>query len=494
MDGTPFSSRNGELAFGDDPNTVVRGCLGEVTSRMASGPERTLTFREYIAEVHPSFHFYRHVEVLISVLQDVADGERDRVMIFMPPRHGKSEVVSRLFPAYYLYRNPEKFVGVNSYSAELAYTFSRNARDNFQRGGGTLKDDAAAVKHWETGDGGGLWAAGVGGPITGKGFHVGIIDDPLKNAEEAGSPTIRRKQKDWYGSTFYTRKEPGAAIVVVQTRWHPEDLSGYLLDNENQSEEPEGWHVVNFDALRAEPVEWPDACTAEPDWRDLGEALCPPRYSEEDLRKIKANITSKHWSALYQQQPVDSEGAIWGFDMIERGVIDSAALQRIVIGVDPAGGGGDEIGIVACGVDRSGQGYVLADRSMKGSPNSWAREVADLYDRLGADRVVAEKNFGGDMVESTLRTANANLPVKMVNASRGKSVRAEPVAALYEQGRVQHVKRFEGLEGQMTSWDPATDKNSPDRVDALVWALTELMLGKRSTDWSKIRATKISVN
>ncbi|RME24447.1 MAG: terminase, partial [Candidatus Zixiibacteriota bacterium] len=166
--------------------------------------KRTLTFREYIQRVNPRFKFYRHIEKLIAVLQRVADGEINRLMVFMPPRHGKSETVSRLFSAYYLYKHPERWVGINSYAAELAYTLSRNARENYVAGGGALKNDAAAVKHWETGKNGGLWAAGVGGPITGKGFHLGIIDDPLKNAEEAASDTIRAKQKDWYRSTFST--------------------------------------------------------------------------------------------------------------------------------------------------------------------------------------------------------------------------------------------------------------------------------------------------
>src|SRR5690606_35818692 len=131
-------------------------------------------------------------------------------MVFLPPRHSKSEMFSRLFSAYYLFRNPHHFVGINSYSAELAYTLSRAARENFLEAGGSISDEAAAVKHWETSERGGLWAAGVGGPITGKGYHLGIIDDPLKNSEDAASSTIREKQKEWYASTFYTRQEPNA--------------------------------------------------------------------------------------------------------------------------------------------------------------------------------------------------------------------------------------------------------------------------------------------
>src|SRR4029077_14941893 len=118
-----------------------------------------------------------------------------------------------------------------------------------------------AVKHWLTRDGGGLWAAGVGGPATGKGFHLGIVDDPIKDAQEAASSAIRARNKDWYGSVFSTREEPNGAIVVVQTRWHEDDLSGYLLQLE--ADEPEHWYIVNLPAI-ADPentLAFPPTCT-----------------------------------------------------------------------------------------------------------------------------------------------------------------------------------------------------------------------------------------
>ncbi len=177
---------------------------------------KPLTFRQFVDMVNPRYVWYRHCVILAEALQRVADGLCTRLMVFMPPRHGKSELVSRLFTAYYLYRFPDKWVGMNCYSAELAYGMSRNARENYQRAGADLSGDAFASRHWETGYGGGMWAAGVGGSITGKGFHLGIIDDPLKNAEAAQSAIIRNKQKDWLGSTFATREEPAGAQVVVQ--------------------------------------------------------------------------------------------------------------------------------------------------------------------------------------------------------------------------------------------------------------------------------------
>lgn len=271
--------------------------------------DRSLTFVQFVNKVYPRYQWYRHCLVLADVLQRVADGEIKRLMVFMSPRHGKSQLTTKLFTAYYLYRYPDRWVGINSYAAELSYTFSRAARDAYREAGGELRKDAQAVKNWETPSGGGLWAAGVGGPITGKGFSLGVIDDPLKNHEEAFSDRIREKQKEWYGSTFYTRAESNGAIIVIQTRWHEDDLGGYLLSQETADDEPEGWHVVNFAAIKEEqPDEFPATCTVEPDWRQPGEPLCPERFPLNRLLKICKRVGTYFWNALFQQRPAPPDG------------------------------------------------------------------------------------------------------------------------------------------------------------------------------------------
>ena len=264
------------------------------------------SFREFIRQVNPHYQFYRHCDILIDALQLVADDKIFRLMVFWPPRHSKSETVSRLFPAYYLLRHPERFVGLTSYAADLSYGFSRVARDHYQHAGGAIRPDASAVKYWLTPAGGGLWAAGVGGPITGRGFHLGIIDDPLKNAEEAGSPTVRAKHQDWYGSTWSTRREPIAAEILVMTRWHESDLAGYVLDLE--ADEPEHWTIISMPAI-AEPLPTlPESCTVIPDWRAPGEALCPERYDAAKLQKIERRIGPYYFGALFQQRPAPKSG------------------------------------------------------------------------------------------------------------------------------------------------------------------------------------------
>jgi phage terminase large subunit-like protein len=159
-------------------------------------------------------------------------------------------------------------------------------------------------------------------------------------------------------------------------------------------------------------------------------------------------------------------------------------LDRIVVAVDPAvtsGEDADETGIVAVGTARDAdgvqRGYVLADRSIRGTPDEWARRAVQLYHELDADRIVAEKNQGGEMVEAVLRSVDRNVPITLVSATRGKRVRAEPIAALYEQGRVHHIGRLNDLEDQMCLFTPDGERtvgDSPDRVDALVWACTSL--------------------
>ena len=177
----------------------------------------------------------------------------------------------------------------------------------------------------------------------------------------------------------------------------------------------------------------------------------------------------------------DVPGALWTRETLERNRLREAPdLVRIVVAVDPSGGsteGHAECGIVAAGKGTDGHAYVLRDVSERLSPERWARRAITLYADLRADKLLAEANFGGQMVASTIRAIDPHVPVKLVNASRGKRLRAEPVAALDEQGKVHHVGTLPALEDQLCSWVPDSGDPSPDRLDARVWAITELLLG-----------------
>lgn len=408
---------------------------------------RPLTFASFVDLVsNGKYQWYPHCVRKARLLQRVADGELLRLIILEPPRHGKSELVSRLFSAYFLYRYPEQWVGINSYAADLAYTFSRAAKDNYLYADGAIRGDASAVKHWETGKGGGMWAAGVGGPITGKGFNLGIIDDPTKNAEEAASETIRRKQKDWFDSTFSTREEPGAAIIIIQTRWHEDDLSGYILSKED--EEPEHWHIVHFEAIKeAEPPEYPETCTVEPDPRKEGEALAPKRYPIEKLKKSLNRIGSYFFGALFQQRPKPHEGNLFKRDWFELVTRVPSACRRVRYW-DKAGTEGG--GAFSCGVliafDPVARIYYIEDL-VRGQWSAGRRETiikqtaeldAAAYGKMEVS-VWVEQEPGSGGLESAQATI-ANLAGFIIKADRptgDKVLRARPLAAQAEAGNVK---------------------------------------------------------
>lgn len=183
----------------------------------------------------------------------------------------------------------------------------------------------------------------------------------------------------------------------------------------------------------------------------------------------------------------DAPGALWSRATLDAGRVAQppATLTRVVVGVDPKSGeagSGSETGIVVAGLGADGRGYVLDDRSLDGSPAAWARQAVAAYTLHRADRIVAERNQGGAMVEHTIRSVGGDVAVSLVTASRGKATRAEPIAALYEQGRVSHVGMLAALEDQLCTWEPGGP--SPDRLDALVWALTELFPNIHSDPWA----------
>ena len=301
-----------------DPDHVGRNEIWlKKTPKKQAGPEPpeyVLSFSDYIREVNPRYQFYRHTGVLIEQLERVEAGDLTRLMIFMPPRHGKSELSSRLFPGWYLRRRPQNFVALSSYGADLSYGFSRNARDYYERSGGELDKSAGAIKHWETGHGGGMWACGVGGPATGRGFSVGIVDDPVKSWEEAYSETIRERNWNWWQSTWLTRmNETTSALIIILTRWHEDDLAGRILQQERDEEEdPERWTIVNMEAIKDKvQVSFPASCKVIRDTRKEGQALNPDRFPVKYLRKKERAVGQKVWASLYQQNPTPFEGALW---------------------------------------------------------------------------------------------------------------------------------------------------------------------------------------
>jgi phage terminase large subunit-like protein len=216
----------------------------------------------------------------------------------------------------------------------------------------------------------------------------------------------------------------------------------------------------------------------------------------KNLSPVFSSIISRLQGTRQGQQELDGEflldnpGALWTWDMLDNSrVSDIPELSRIVVGVDPAvtnNADSDETGIVVAGISREGvpdkltgirvpHFYILGDYSLKGSANTWAKAAVGAYHRHNASRMIAEGNQGGDLVEMNIRNVDPNISFKRVHARVGKQARAEPISALYEQGRCHHYGTFSALEDQMTSWDPKSSDRSPDKIDALVWSVTELV-------------------
>lgn len=240
-------------------------------------------------------------EEIARQLERVENGEVKRLILQVPPRYGKSELASILFPAWYLGKYPEKEIIVASYSAELAQDFGYKTRNlvntpEYQVIFNTkLRDDSQSKAKWLTQEGGGYTAVGVGGAITGRGANILLIDDPIKNREEAESLTIREKIWGWYTSTAYTRLEKDGAVILIMTRWHLDDLAGRLMQAEKDGGEK--WEVVKFPAIALKDEEF----------RKAGDPLWEEKYNIDALLNIKKTIGTYDWSALFQQEPITSE-------------------------------------------------------------------------------------------------------------------------------------------------------------------------------------------
>lgn len=249
---------------------------------------------------------YEHLLFLNRKLVDVAAGRIKRLIVSMPPRHGKSELVSRYFPAWYIGTFPDKRIILVSYEADFAATWGRKARDLLEEHGPSLfgirvSGTSSAANRWDIeGHEGGMVTAGVNGPITGKGADIGIIDDPVKNDQEAMSVTYQERAYEWYKSTFRTRIQRDGAIILIMTRWHENDLVGKLLAA--QEEEGEKWEVVSLPAMAEDD---------DPLGREFGQPLCPDLFSKDALESIKKAVGSYWWAALYQQRPSPAEGGIF---------------------------------------------------------------------------------------------------------------------------------------------------------------------------------------
>jgi len=244
-------------------------------------------------------------QALIRAIDEAERGELDGLVVCMPPQHGKSELCSKYLPAWYLGNYPDRRVILTSYEADFAAQWGRKARDLLEQWGWVfgirVARRSSAVHRWDIeGREGGMTTAGVGGPITGRGAHLLVVDDPIKNDEEARSPTMRQKQWDWWQSTASTRLRPRGLMIVVQTRWHRDDLAGRILREAKTN--GQRWREIRLPAL---------AEADDPLGREPGEALWPEVYTREHLLRVQSSRTNYYWRAMYQQDPLAEGSTEW---------------------------------------------------------------------------------------------------------------------------------------------------------------------------------------
>ncbi len=402
-----------------------------------------------------------HLCKIASYLEAVERGEIKRLIITLPPRHGKSNLASQFFPAWYIGRNPDKFIITATYGQDLASDFGRKVRNQiidpfyqaiFPRI--ILKDDSTAANRFATTHGGEYFAVGVGGPVTGRGAHVLLIDDSCKNREEADSQQIREKTNEWYSSTAYTRLMPSGAVVIVQTRWHEDDLVGHILKNHGH----ENWVVINLPAIKNENTKQEAALWSE-------------RYPLEVLKTIRSTLIPYDWHCLYQQNPIPKEGNIIKAEWLKSGFADEYAAMFMAI--DPAISKKETADKTAFSVWGIGYGK---------SPNLYEIETPygryDLQEILTIGRSLFEKYkdkmvlFGVENVafQKVLgdEFARMGLPCVQLAADGDKVRRLMSVTHFFSQGRVyvnspelrKQLLRFRGIDG-----------DEDDLVDAAVHCL-----------------------
>lgn len=416
------------------------------------------TFRGYV----PSWHHYR----IARELEEASRTPNARLIIAMPPRHGKTELASIRFAPWLLANRPQAHVIAATYAQDFADELGRKARGVMASSVyrslfpyAQLSGDNRAVSRWQTVSGGSYYAVGVGGALTGRGADVLLIDDPHKNRAEAESKVSRDTVWDWFRSTAYTRLEKGGSAVIIMTRWHEDDLVGRCL----ASGEP--WRVLSLPAIAEHD---------EPE-RKAGEALWPDKYPVDALERIRTTVGEREWAALYQQRPAPIEGALFKPDRLTLVDAEPAGMRWVrAWDFGATAGGGDWTVGAKLGV-REGRPIVADIVRIQGAPEDVERTLVATAQRDGRGVTVnlpQDPGAAGKAHVQYLTRLLSGYTVKSSPETGDKVLRAEPFASQVNVGNVSLVKG---------SWNAALmdemrvfpNGMHDDQVDALSRAYSE---------------------
>lgn len=392
---------------------------------------RTEGFSDWLPEVSPTWQWDpAHLVHVRAHLDRVTAGEIRKLLVLMPPRHGKSEQNTVRYPVFRLERDPGFRVAIGAYSQGFAKTFGRKAR-RIARQRFAISDERSASTEWETASGGVYRSCGVGSPPTGEGFNLVSVDDPIRSREEADSLAYRERAWEWMTEELYTRLEPGGAYVVTMTPWHEDDPAARI----QAGQMGEGWTVVRLPAL-AEP--------GDPIGRPVGTALWPTRFDEAALVDIRETVKERAFSALYQCRPTPREGSFFQIARLEFVDVVPAGLKR-VRAWDLAYTKDENdwtAGVLIAGPDSAGLFYICD--VVRGQ---WEAAARNLIIRQTATddgkevRIYGPQDAGAGK-ESAARFVQilAGWSVTTTPARGSKEFRAEPLAAQINAGNVRLVK------------------------------------------------------
>ncbi len=412
------------------------GAQREIARRILAKRE----FLRFITYIHQWFKINWHHKVIADALERVERGELKRLMIFLPPRHSKSEMVSINFPTWVLGRDKDKSIMEASYSADLAAEFGRQARNIVDSReyrnifDTTLAEDSQSKSTWSTNGRGRYNALGVGGAATGKGADILIIDDPIKNRKDADSFLIRENIYKWYQSTARTRLSPTGAVILVVTRWHDDDLAGRLLLEESGKD----WEVISLPAIAEEDEEY----------RNKGEALWSDQFGIENLLKTRSEVGTYEWSSLYQQNPLNAESQEFKRPMYKYISAQEVREKRTncFITIDPAvkeKDSADYTGICINKVDIDNNWYVKS-KGLKVNSAKLIDEIFNLWSIEQPESIGIEETTYYDAVYPFLRLEMIKrnvFPVIYPLKHHGvnKELRIRGLIPRYEAGKIFHI-------------------------------------------------------
>mgnify|MGYP002622121429 FL=1 len=458
------------------PSLRIRAAAALELRRRARAKE-TATFNGWLKATTPEWEWdWPHLRYSQARCDQVTRGELTQLIELMPPRHGKTEQGTIRYPAYRLEMDPSLRIIVAAYNQTIAEKFSRKIRRLVRARGVPISSERNTAADWETEDGGGVRAVGVGAGVAGQGADLIIVDDPIKNRLEAESLTYRERLWDWFTSDLWTRREPGAAVVIRVTPWHHDDLVGRI---KGHPEMGAGWTVVRLPA---------EAEENDPLGREFGAALCPDRYPLEELRKIAVVLGPYAYSGLYQCRPTPRSGNMFPRDKVPIVPAVPVGIRRRVRGWDKAGtkdAGKRSSGVkLALGAD----GITYVEHVVLGQ---WAaaERNAVMDQTAAADGpgcpIVVEQEPGSGGKESAQITVNRlqGYTVKAKPATGDKATRADPFAAQWQAGNVRLVKG-EWNQQYLDEMELAPSGAFVDQMDASALAYNELALHQ---PWGSVR-------